>query len=546
MDWEQINQARQHLARETGAVIKDWGGRLPIALVYPNAYYTGMSNLGIHAIYRLLNGYDGVVCERAFREKENAAKRVAPLSLESQRPLTDFAIIAFSISYELDYFNVVQVLKSSGIPLPAAERDERHPLVIAGGPCIIANPMPLAPFFDALCIGEGEAILPAMLPVLTEGIKSSRSELLKTIASLPGVYVPQLIQEKVTRQWAPCLDDHPVASSIITDDTELGELYLIEVERGCPWHCRFCLASHAFHPVRFYSVESILAQAQIGLQYHKRIGLMGADVTDHPQIEEVVRKLRQMGAGISVSSLRIKPLSPVVLEALAASGTQTVTLAPEAGSERLRQVIKKGITEDDIIAAMGKVAEAGVKQLKLYFMVGLPTETDKDIEEIVNLTLKCKDILDRRHRSSRVTLNISPFVPKAHTPFQWLGMAPLPVLEQRIALLKSGLATHGIKLKEESPAWSAVQAVLARGDTKVAEVLANIEKASLAGWRQAAAKYQLDVDYYAHRKWDVRQKLPWDIIDSGIDRHLLEKELDTALSVGGQAEPGRSLPSSRL
>ena len=546
MDWEQINKARQRLARETGTVIKDWGGRLPIALVYPNTYHTGMSNLGLHVIYRLLNNYESVVCERVFWEKENATKRLAPISLESQRPLSDFAIIAFSVSYELDYFHVVHILKSSGIPLYAADRDERHPLVIAGGPCIIANPMPLSPFFDALCIGEGETILPPMLPVLTEGIKEKRDDLLTSLASLPGIYVPTVPQNKVVRQWARCLDDHPITSAVLTRDTELGDLYLIEVERGCPWHCRFCLASHAFHPTRFHSVESILTQTEIGLKYRKRIGLVGTNVIDHPQIEELVLKLRGMGAGLSFSSLRIKPLSAAVLEAVVKSGGQTVTLAPEAGSERLRQVIKKGITEDDIVAAMEKVAAAGVKQLKLYFMVGLPTETDEDIAEIVRLTLKCKHILDQRHHSSRITLNISPFVPKAHTPFQWLGMAPLSVVSRRISLLKSNLVPHGIKLKEESPAWSEVQAILARGDAKVAEVLADVAEVSLAGWRRAVARCHLDTDYYAHQKWDVSQTLPWEVIDSGIERRHLEIELEKALGAAHYVEAGGSLASNRL
>jgi len=183
-------KARQQLAREQGTVIKDWGGRMPIAIIYPNSYYIGMSNLGLHTIYSLLNSYGEVVCERAFWEKENRDKQLPALSLESQRPLSDFAILAFSITYELDYFNVVQILKASGIPLYAADRNEKHPVVIAGGPCVIANSLPLSPFFDCLCIGEAEPILPTMLPILAEGISCKRNELLKALASLPGVYVP--------------------------------------------------------------------------------------------------------------------------------------------------------------------------------------------------------------------------------------------------------------------------------------------------------------------------------------------------------------------
>jgi len=259
MSWDEVRKARRRLSREQGTIIKDWGGKIPIALIYPNSYYLGMSNLGIHAIYSLLNSYSEVVCERAFWERDTNQI----LSLESQRPLSDFAVLAFTISYELDYFNVVSILKASGIPLYAADRDDRHPLVIAGGPCIIANPMPLSPFFDCLCIGEAEPILPALLPILTEGITSQRSDLLKALAALPGVYVPQYYSgTPVVRQWAKNLDDFPVTSVILTPDTELGDLYLIEVERGCNWACCFCLVSNAFRPMRHRSLDNLIHQAR--------------------------------------------------------------------------------------------------------------------------------------------------------------------------------------------------------------------------------------------------------------------------------------------
>ena len=397
MSRDKVREARLRLSREKGTIFKDWGGRIPIALIYPNSYFLGMSNLGIHSIYSLLNSYQNVVCERAFWEKENRAQQVPALCLESQRPLSDFAVLAFSVSYELDYFNVAHILRASGIPLYAADRDESHPLIIAGGACITANPIPLSPFFDCLCIGEAEPILPAMLPVLSEGIKDRRYKLLRALASVPGIYVPQHnTGTPVVRQWAANLDDFPVTSSILTPDTELGNLYLIEVERGCNWGCRFCLVSNAFRPARFHSIDTLRAQAKIGLRYRKRLGLVGPAVSDHPQIEELVTQLRQIGAELSISSLRIKPLTPILLGEIARGGARTIALAPEAGSHRLRQVIRKGFTEDDILEAVDKVARLGIRQLKLYFMIGLPSETDGDIEEIVRLALKCKDILDRQ------------------------------------------------------------------------------------------------------------------------------------------------------
>ena len=530
MGWDEVKEARRRLSREQGTTFKDWGGRIPIALIYPNSYYVGMSNLGVHAIYSLLNSYGEVVCERAFWERDNNDKKLPTLSLESQRPLSDFAVLAFSISYELDYFNVVSILKTSGIPLYAADRDERHPIVIAGGPCIIANPSPLSLFFDCLCIGEAEAILPAMLPILYEGITGKRNDLLKALASLPGVYVPLVHRETpVVRQWASRLDDFPIASTIFTPDTELGNLYLIEVERGCNWGCRFCLTSQAFRPARFRSIDKLIAQAKLGLKYTKRLGLVGAAVPDHPRIEELVTQLHQIGAELSISSLRMRPLSRIVLREMAKSGARTIALAPEAGSQRLRQVIKKGISEDDILEAMDKVAEQKLKQLKLYFMIGLPSETDDDIEAMINLTLTGKNFLDKRQSGCRISLNVAPFVPKAGTPFQWLPMAPLPTLNRRLSLLKSRLSPKGIKLKWESPAWSQVQGVLARGDAELAEVLANIDEVSLSGWRKAVVKYHLDVDSYAHQRWDTNQKLPWAILDSGTEPAHLEVELKRAM-----------------
>jgi radical SAM superfamily enzyme YgiQ (UPF0313 family) len=511
MTWQTAKNIRSRLATEQGTIIKDWGGKLPVALIYPNSYNIGMSNLGIQAIYKLINDRNDAVCERVFWEPKDTTN-VLPLALESQRPLTDFAVVAFSLSYELDYFNVAPILKASGIPIYAKDRDETFPLIIAGGPCITTNPMPLAPFFDCLCIGEAEAILPEMLPVMKDGVSENRDELKKKLATVPGVFVPGFSDKPVTRQWVKNLDDFPVHSLVMTVDTELGNMYLIEVERGCNWGCRFCLVSNCYRPMRFRSVDSLLNQAETGLKFRKRLGLMGPSVTDHPQIEELVGKLRDMGAELSVSSLRIKPLSPVVLGEVIEGGTNTVALAPEAGSQRLRDIIGKRINEDDILQAVEKVAAQGIKQLKLYFMIGLPEETDDDIDAIALLVTKCKDIFNKHQSWSRITLTIAPFVPKAGTPFQREGMAPLDTLKNRLSLLKSKLPSKGISVKNESLEWSEVQAVLSRGDERLAEVLADIERLSLAHWHEAMQKAGLDINSYTHEKWDEKRELPWNII----------------------------------
>jgi len=370
-----------------------------------------------------------------------------------------------------------------------------------------------------------------MLPVLAEGIGGRRNDLLKALASLPGIYVPQCYSGKpVVRQWAKNLNDFAVVSIVLTPDTELGDLYLIEVERGCNWGCRFCLVNKAFRPMRYRSIDNLLAQAEQGLKYRKRLGLVGPAVSDHPQIEELLFKLRQMGAELSISSLRVSPLSRIVLRELAKGEARTIALAPETGSHRLRQMIKKSISEDDILESMDKVAEQGIRLLKLYFMIGLPTETDEDIEEIIKLTLRYKNILDRRQTGCRIAVTISPFVPKAGTPFQWLPMTRPFILNRRLSLLKNSLMPKGIKLKWESPAWSQVQGVLARGDVKLAEVLASMEEVSLSGWHKTTEKCHLDIDFYAHQRWDTDQRLPWEVLDLGTKPEKLGLELNRALA----------------
>jgi radical SAM superfamily enzyme YgiQ (UPF0313 family) len=511
--WEERQKARRRLEQETGTIIKDWGGKLPFAFVYPNSYHVGMSNLGLQAIYGWLNRREDVVCERVFWDRENISHGLLPLSVESQRPLTDFAVVAFSLNYEIDYLNIAPLLKASGIPLFSADRDETQPLVIAGGPCITSNPLPVSPFFDCLCIGEAEALLPRMLPVIADNISGNRDTLLRSLSALPGIYVPRCCTPgTVSRQWLKNLDEYPVHSIVLTQDTELSDLFLVEVERGCAHGCHFCLVSRAFRPLRFHSLESLVEQGKKGLQFRKRIGLMGPAVTDHPQLEELLENLLQMGAQLSISSLRLTSLTPRILEQMVRGGLRSVAFAPEAGSECLRESIKKGIHEDQILEAFRIAANQGMQQVKLYFMIGLPRETDTDIRAIVDLALAGKEIVDRKRGKTRITLNIAPFVPKAGTVFERQPMASLEIVHDRIAFLKSHLSGKGFEIKNESPQWSEVQAVLSRGDASLAAVLADVERESLPDWRSAAEKHQLDINDFAHCEWDVSRQLPWDII----------------------------------
>jgi radical SAM superfamily enzyme YgiQ (UPF0313 family) len=511
--WEEREKARLRLSRESGAILKDWGGKLPFAFVYPNSYFIGMSNLGLQGIYGWLNGHEQVLCERVFWDKEIRGTGSVPLSVESQRPLSDFAVLAFSLNYEIDYFNIAPLLKASGIPLYSVERDETQPLVIAGGPCITANPMPIAPFFDCLCIGEAEAILPSLLPLLSQGIAGGREALLKELSRLPGLYVPSYPPAKpVIRQWVKDLGEYPLHSVVVTPDTELNDLYLIEVERGCAHGCRFCLVSQAFSPMRFHTPERIVQMAEEGLSLRRRLGLVGPAVTDHPDIEEILERLLGLGARFSISSLRITSLTPRLLEQMVRGGLHSVTLAPEAGSEDLRRAIKKGINEAQILEAVRQASEKGMQQIKLYFMTGLPGESEKDIGALAELVLESKQIIDGSRAKTRLSINLSPFIPKAGTEFQLMPMAPLDTIKQRTAYLKNRLASRGIQIKHESPQWSEVQAVLSRGDSSLAAVLADMERDALPDWYRVLEEKGIDADYFAHQQWDSDSNLPWTII----------------------------------
>lgn len=525
--------ARAQLVRETGALVKDWGGRLPLALIYPNRYRVGMSNLGVHALYRWLNARRDVVCERVFYDPKQPADE-PPLSLENQRPLADFSTLAFSVSYELDYFNVVRLLRAAEIPVFAADRDGSHPLVIGGGPALSANPMPLADIFDAVCVGEAEAILPGLLPVL-QAADGSREDALRELSALPGVYVPRVRpQGPVTRQCPARLDGEPVTTAVFTPDTELGDLFMIEVERGCDWGCRFCLAGEVFSPARYLPPGNILKAAAAGLEHRRRVGLVGAAVTGHPQLEVILDGLRELGAEISISSLRIKPLSENVLQAVTRSGGRTLALAPEAATDRLRRLVRKGIREADIFDAVDRVAAYPIRHLKLYFMLGLPGETEADAQAMVSLSREIRARLDRRRPACRLSLNVAPFVPKAGTPFQWLGMAPLASLEARLQQLARELAPRGIQVKSESPAWSQVQAVLARGDREVALALAATEGSGLAAWQRAVTATGLDADGYAHGEWPLDAALPWAPLQSAETTARLRRELERARGLAAQ------------
>jgi radical SAM superfamily enzyme YgiQ (UPF0313 family) len=518
-----IQRAKNILQREDGTVYKDWGGRLPVALVYPNTYWVGMSSLAVHTVYRLFNERRDVVCERVFWGHQSVPREDEPaLSLESQRSLADFAVIAFSISYEIDYFHVVQLLRRAGIPIFAGQRDESWPLIIAGGPAVTSNPEPLADILDAFAIGEAEALATPLLDALADASQLPRQQGWHLLAQLPGIYVPTLGDAPVARAWQRDLGTAPATTQIYTSDTEFGDRALIEIGRGCWRGCRYCLAGFAYRPMREVGLEAVLAAARRALAYRDKVGLVSAAVSDHSQIDEIASRLRDLGARIAISSMRVDPISEPLVRALAESGTQTLTIAPEAGSLRLRQLIHKPQTDAQILSAVEMAARYGFPQLKMYFMVGQPTETEADVEAIADLALAVRARFPRN-----LTINATPYVPKAQTPFQWAAMLPVDALGARIRYLEKRLRPMQVSVRSDSPAWAAVEGVLARGDLRLGRVLADMKRASLREWENALRRHGLSqAEYLRERRLD--ESLPWSVIRSGVTHAFLAGEMERA------------------
>lgn len=517
------------LAREEGAAVKDWGGRLAVAILYPNTYYIGMSNLGIHSLYSICNSRTDCVAERIFLPDTDDE----PLSIESRRPCRDFEAVLCSISYEPDYYNLIQMLKRSNTPVFSCERGENYPLIIGGGAALTANPAPLKDVFDVICIGEAEQVLPSVSDVLKESGSGAKDELLEKLGSIEGCYVPSLHKEghRVKRGWLKSLEESPLSTQIITSDTELGNLFMIEVGRGCSMGCRFCLVGTSFSPMRFYPANVLTEKAKEGARHRKRIGLVSPMVSAHPHLESLLESITDMGLGLSISSLRVKPISENLVKLLVKGGVKSVAIAPEAGSQRLRDIINKNICEDDILKAVSTLAQNGVGEVKLYFMAGLPGEKEEDIEQLILLAEKCKETADKAKRNARLGINIAPFIPKAGTPFQWFGMADEAILKKRINLIKRNLSPKGITVKAESTSWSIVQGALSRGDEKVAAVLDEMSSFTIAEWRRAAEKIGLDLKHFVYDEWGVDEELPWRMVDSGVSGEKLKHEFNLAKKI---------------
>jgi radical SAM family uncharacterized protein len=563
--WKLVQKAKRILEKEKGTVRKPWGGKHSVCLLYPNSYHVGMSNLGFQILYSQLNMEEDIVCERAFlpdrEDLQEYLQTQTPLfSLESQRPLFDFDILAFSISFENDFLNILSIFTLAHLPMESRLRKEGYPLVIGGGVSVFLNPEPLSEFFDLFILGEAEEVIiefvEAYRLAFSEKVKQEKDDLLGKLGKVEGVYVPKFYHvtygengkieaivpehgfpQQVKRRWVREIDRFAARSTLFTPDTEFKEMALVEVNRGCLRGCRFCAACFVYHPFRSRTLSALESLAKEGLAEEHRIGLTGTAVSDYPHLFPLCQRILSQKGGISFASIRVDAIRDPLVQCLKEGGIQTVTIAPEAGSERVRKVLKKGYTEKEILDAIGLLVEYGLTQIKCYFLIGLPSERDEDVTAILDLTKHIRhQILSHRKTSKmdwKVVLSINPFIPKPATPFQWVPLEEVGELKRKLKILQRGIkGERGIEMIHDFPKWAYIQALLSKGDRRVGKILMAAHDCQ-GDWGKALRETNLNPDFYVYRQRDLDEIFPWDFIDHGIPKERLREEYIKAMEEAG-------------
>jgi len=572
---QERGRAGDLLSREVGYIRKPHGGRLRVALAFPNTYFVGMSNLGFQTVYRLFNELEAVVCERVClppkQELKAALASGEPLrTIESGTPVRDFDVLAFSVSFEWDYTNVLSMLRLAGIPVRAAARTRHDPLVVIGGAVTFVNPEPLAPFADVVAAGEGEVLIPSLMAAI--GAADSRDDLLRRLATERGFYVPEFYTvhynadgtiaafepkpgtgapaavKKAAVKSTERLD--PPSTRIFTPDTEFGSRFLIEVVRGCANLCRFCWAGYNYLPVRAFPADRILELAREARPHANRAGLVSIALCDHPEIERILSGLMAMGYSISPASLRLDDLTEPIVSMLHQSGERSITIAPETGSDRLRRVINKTVTNAEILDRADLIFRCGMENLKLYFMIGLPTEDDDDLASIRDLTAQLRDIMMSharpRGRVGRIVASVNPLIPKPGTAYQWLPMEDPAITDRKGKRLRTLVADlDNVYFNIKSERHSYYQALLSLGDRRVAPAIEAAERNG-GNWRAAVAETGVDADFYIFRDRSSDAVLPWDIIDGGMKSSFFRAEFDKGLKEEWTLPPKRAAENRKF
>ncbi len=524
--------------KENGAIIKDWRNKLRVALVYPNTYSTGMSNLGFQTVYSIINSFDYILCERFFADTK--------YSIESKKKLLSFDIIAFSISFETDYLNVYKILAESGIPCEADMRGDDYPLVIAGGVACFLNPEPIAAFIDSFLIGEAEALLPSFFKEIIS-LKNIKADLEKLTRKVKGLYVPKFynnvcdgdglinsreviadVPYKIERIFVKKLSDiQSTETKILTSDTIFSDTFLIEGGRGCPHRCRFCSIGYIYGPPRYRSFDVLKESICRGRDLTDKIGIIAANVSDIPHINRLCEFAVLCNARLSFSSIRADAVSENLANALVESRVKTATIAPDAGSSRMRDIIAKGITEEDILNATDFLVKKGIPNLRLYFMIGLPFETDDDVEAIIMLIGKIKKVFleasRKQKRIGKIIVSLNAFAPKPFTPFQWAKMESLSVLGKKVERISKGLRSiENVELRAEKPKNAYIQTLFSRGGRDVADIIKSAYE-NKSNLTEILKKSEDAVRHYAKRERFSDEIFPWDFIDHGIKKESLAR-----------------------
>jgi len=519
-----------------------------VAWFYPNTYTVGMAGLGYQLVFRLLDCDADIEVLRGFTDKEEPG-------------IKDVEIFGFTLSWELDYANILSILRKHGIPVSSKDRDDSHPIIFGGGPVLTANPEPFADIFDVVLLGDAEVAVPSFLSAYRQARTTrSRRQRLLSLANSDGMYIPQFYD--VTYTSLDNEDDGPIASIqpitaevprlprkkifapppdyvahsiVLTPDSAWGNMFLVEVVRSCPQECRFCLASFLTRPFRATNVDSLLSAIELGLEHTNKIGLLGPSVTEHPKFDEIAARLRKReDLSLSIASVRADTLSKDLLETFKSLGQKSVTIAIESGSERLRAIMKKNLSEEEILNAVSLVEDAGLESIKFYGIAGLPHETQNDIEETVRLMTHLK----KKHKRLRFVFGISSFVPKAQTPFQWNGRDK--DCAKKLEYVRKHLSKIGIEVRPESHNWSDIQALISRGDRRLHPILKAVEENSgnLGAWKKAIKEAVAQGsgmpqmrDYYIFRDIPKDEILPWSHLQDEEKTLYLGKHNDAAMAL---------------
>ena len=556
-------------------------GDVKFHLTYPNQYWVAMSNLGFQAVYDILARDSRVQVERGFLPEDFTSEKVAASkwrSFENNNLLGDCDILGFSMSFETDYPHFLKILNNQGLLFSswqereAAAREAKFsfPILIAGGTAVTLNPEPVADFLDAIVVGEAEELLPEFMDVFhkakVEG--STREEVLRALAQIEGVYVPRFYQPhykddgtmdryevpdsvptRPRRRFVKDLSKFKTHSRILTPETEFKDMFLTETGRGCEMGCRFCVAGYIYRPIRKRNEETLQDTVQVGLEQSGAIGFVGASVSSHKAISKLAQTVAEKGGRASLSSIMSQKVTRALAASISESEYKTVSLAPEAGSNRLRRAAGKRVVNDQVINAAKELAEAGIRGFKLYFIVGLPTETDEDIDAIAQLAIAVRDAVTEISRPTGkmawVSLSVNPFIPKASTPFQWEPMLDPKTLDKKIERLrKQVLKVHNLEFRFEPPKESYFQGLLSRGDRRVGKLLFEMEQQGET-WKWLMKKTDREilsgippVDFYVSRRIGFSELLPWEVVDSLIPKTLLEREAMRAHNGEDWVQPG--------